>query len=241
MTSLRLARLSGLCAIALAATACGGSGDTSTDVALPTDAVVVLEASAEAMGQVKTVRFTVEASGSPIYVDPADTLALESVEGRFVTDTGIDALLTVDVAGAFTTQLGAVAIGDEIFLTNPLTGKFELLPDDFGFDPGSFFDPVGGWQPLLELMDDPVFVGEEDRDGNRYHLRGTATEASIEAITAGLVEEQEVEVDLWIDPVTAQVMALEMTTDENGELTSWVVEMQKYDAPIEIERPDTDE
>ncbi len=192
------------------------------------------------MGQVETVRFSVEASGASIHVDSAGTLALESLEGRFVTGTGIDALLTVDVAGAFTTQIGAVAIGDEIFLTNPLTGKFELLPADFGFDPGSFFDPVNGWRPLLETLGDPVFVGEEDRDGVRYLVRGAAPAASIESITAGLVSDQEVEVEVWIDPYSAHVTALEMTTENNGEPTSWVVEMHEYDAPIEIERPDTD-
>ncbi|MCP5024970.1 MAG: LppX_LprAFG lipoprotein [Actinomycetia bacterium] len=240
MTRLRPALLIAGCTLTLVAAGCGGSDDISTD-SLPPDPVVVLDTAAETMGQVETVRFSVEASGAPIHVDPAGTLALESVEGRFVSGTGIDALLTVDVAGAFTTQLGAVAIGDEIFLTNPLTGKFELLPADFGFDPGSFFDPVGGWQPLLETLRDPVFVGEEDRNGTRYHVSGTAPAASIESITAGLAPDQEVEVELWIDPLTAHVTALEMTTESDGELTSWVVEMQEYDAPIEIERPDTDE
>ncbi|MCP3853352.1 MAG: LppX_LprAFG lipoprotein [Actinomycetia bacterium] len=217
-------------------TACSGNDSPATD-RLPTEPAALLAASAQAMGEVETARFTVEASGTPIHVDPGDTLALESVEGRFVTGVGIDALLTVEVAGALTTQVGAVAIGDEIFLSNPLTGEFELLPPDFGFDPASFFDPVDGWRPLLEALGDAEYRGNYDRGGDRYRLRGTAPADRIETLTAGLASGQDVDVELWIDPVSGLITALEMTTENGDGSTDWVVEMTDYGTPIEIERP----
>ena len=45
---------------------------------------------------------------------------------------------------------------------------------------------------------DAELIGVEEREGTRYHVRGTAPAERIDAVTAGLVR-QDVTVDLWID------------------------------------------
>ena len=105
----------------LAATACGGSDEPEGDP-LPAEVGAILAASAQAMGDVTSVRFTLARSGAPVYIDTFESLALDGVDGRFAAPASADAVLTVEVDGSLKTKLGAVAIDDEVWLSNPVTG-----------------------------------------------------------------------------------------------------------------------
>ena len=189
------------------------------------------------MGDVTSVRFGLEPSGAPIFIDSADAIALDSLVGRFNVPGSADAVVRVEVGGALNTELGAVAVDDDVWLSNPITGEMEPLPPGIDLDPSSFFDPVGGWRPLLENLTDVELIGLEDRDGGRYHLRGTAPAEQVEVITAGLVSDLDVQMDLWVDPVTALVTDLEFTADVGDGDTHWVLELSDYGETFDIEPP----
>ena len=131
----------GLAGLGLAG--CGGSDEPEGDP-LPAEAAAILAASAQAMGDVTSVRFTLNRSGAPVYIDTFESLALDSVDGRFAAPASADAVLTVEVDGSLKTKLGAVAIDDTVWLSNPVTGIFEPLPAGYDIDPSSFFDPAAG-------------------------------------------------------------------------------------------------
>jgi lipoprotein LprG len=218
---------------------CGGSDEPEGDP-LPAEAAAILAASAQAMGDVTSVRFTLNRAGAPVYIDTFESLALESVDGRFTAPAAADAVLTVEVDGSLKTKLGAIAIDDTVWLSNPVTGVFEPLPTGYELDPSSFFDPQLGWRPLLAGLQDAEFVGEEDRDGQRYHVRGVAPAAQMEIISAGLVRDQDVAIDFWIHPVTGLVTAAEFTTTFDGADTDWVLELRDYGDTFEIDPPQVD-
>ena len=148
---------------------CGGSDEPEGDP-LPAESTAILTASALAMGDVTSVRFTLTRSGAAVFIDTFESLALDSVDGQFAAPASAKALLTVEVDGEHKTQLGAIAIDDEVWLSNPVTGVFEPLPDGYDLDPSTFFDPHGGWRPLLGRTQDPALVGDVDRDGQRYQI-----------------------------------------------------------------------
>ena len=50
-------------------------------------------------------------------------------------------MLTVTVDGSLKTELGAVAIGGEVWLSNPVTGKFEALDTGYDIDPARSSTP----------------------------------------------------------------------------------------------------
>jgi lipoprotein LprG len=227
----------GLAGLGLAG--CGGSDEPEGDP-LPAESAAILDASAQAMGDVTSVRFTLTRSGAPVYIDTFESLALESADGRFAAPGSSDAVLTVEVDGSLKTKLGAVAIDDTVWLSNPVTGVFEPLPAGYDLDPSSFFDPELGWRPLLAGLQDAEFVGEEDRDGQRYHVRGVAPAAQMEIISAGLVRDQDVVIDFWIHPVTGLVTAAEFTTTFGGADTNWELELRDYGESFEIEPPQVD-
>lgn len=228
--------LSGLMVLSLLVS-CGGGEDLGGEK-MATDADVLQAATAEAMGAVTSVRFELDRTGAPVFIDQVESISLDTLEGRFQSPGSADAILKVTVNGSLGTKLGAVAIGDEVWLSNPVTGKFETLPPGFDLDPSLFFDPKDGWQPLIEGLRDVEFVAEEDREGTTYHLTATALAENMEAITAGLVRGQDVDLDLWIQPVTGDVRAIEFSTEFDGAVSEWVLELREYGEEFEIVPPE---
>ncbi|MGA9275986.1 LppX_LprAFG lipoprotein [Ilumatobacter sp.] len=226
---------------AVALAACGGSSssDEPTEPTIPTDPETIVATSATAMGDTESVRFELERSGAPVYIDQVEQLALNSVVGQFEVPGSAQAVLEVEVGGNLVSELGAVALDDEIWLSNPITGVYEPLPTGIDVDPSMFFDPENGWKPLMEDLTDVEFIGVEERDGvDRYRISATAPADRVEVITAGLVTDQDVEIDFWIQPVTGHVRTAEFTTTVDGEDVEWSLELSDYGEDFDIKPPE---
>lgn len=219
--------------------ACGGGAEPEGDP-LPADATTILDASSTAMSKVTSVRFDLRRSGADVYIDQFESLALDRIKGRFSAPGSADAVLSVTVDGSLKTELGAVALGGQVWLSNPVTGKFEVLDTGYDIDPATFFDPQRGWGPLMHTLTDVVLVGVEDRGGKRYHVRGVGPAAQMEIITAGLVVDQDVTIDFWLKRDTALVTAAEFSTVFEGKTTDWVIGLRDYGGDFEIKAPDLD-
>lgn len=218
----------------------GGAGEQGDDGAVADPNAVageVVASSATAMGAVTSVEFSLRRDGAPIYIDEFERIALDSLRGQFTVPTQAQAELSVTVNGNLATRLGAVAIDEEVWISNPVTGDFETLPVGYDIDPSRFFDPEGGWQPLLANLQDVSIVGIDDRGGERYHVRGTAPAAEVSNITVGLVRDQDVAVDLWIHPGTFLVTAASFDTTIDGEASNWALELGRYGDEFVIEPP----
>ena len=112
------------------------------------------------------------------------------------------------------------------------------------FDPATLFDPDIGWRPMLATgLSDVDWVGPESTDaGDRYHLRGTADPERLEVITAGLVRNQTVVIDLWFDTTGGQVREVEFSTVNEGETSTWTLTFSGYGEPVDVQPPpDTSE
>jgi len=110
--------------VAVLTAACAGE-DLGGEKLEP-DAAVLGPASAQAMGAVTSVAFTVERTGAPVYIDAARSISLDRIDGRFSAPRSADAILGVTVNGSLGTKLGAVAIDDEVWMSNPVTGVLRL-------------------------------------------------------------------------------------------------------------------
>ena len=220
--------------IVLAVTACSNEAE-------PTDPDAVIAHSIKRMGEVESVSFFLERSGMAVYIDNAGLLEFSSAEGRFAAPESTDALLTVRALG-IPTQVGAVQIGAETWMTNPITGSWEDAPADFTFDVAALFDPTSGWSSLLAGGFSNVhFLAEEQLDGELLaHFRVTAPADRIEQVTAGMVRGQAVDGDLWIDSPTGEIRELSFNTDMPDGVTTWRLRMTEYGAEIEIDAPDLD-
>lgn len=219
------------------ATRSGSDGDDGAVADPDTDPLAVRAAAAEAMAAVTSVQFTLGLTGEPIFVDGFESIALEGLTGQFAAPGKAQATLDVEVDGGLRTRIGAIAIDDEIWISNPVTGNFETLPASYDIDPARFFDPEGGWYPLIAGLQDVELVGVERRGGERWHVRGVAPAADVRNVTAGLVRDQSLPVDLWIHPQSSLVTAVELTTELDGGETHWVLELERYGDEFTIEAP----
>lgn len=218
------------------------AGDAQTEdslaafdgVWLDPDPASLLETAAETMAKVESVRFELDRDGAPVFLDPARALALDHATGRIRVPDAADALLKVVVNGDLNTELGAVAVGEEIWLSNPITGELEPLPAGMDLDPRSFFDPAGAWAPMLVGLTDAELV---DDDNDRYHLIAVASGPHLAAVTAGLIGDDDTPIDIWLHPVTGHVTRLEFETQTGTGAASWSVELRDYDAEFEISPP----
>ena len=221
----------------------GGSADDGIDlddgVAADPDAdpAIVAADAAAAMGEVISVEFRLERDGAPVFIDQFESLALDGLIGQFTVPGRAQAQLRITVDGDLATEIGAVAVGEEIWISNPVTGDFETLPDGIDIDPSQFFDPDDGWRPLLSNLRDVELVGIDDRGGDRYHLRGIAPASEVENITVSLVEDQDITVDLWIHPGRSLVTHVEFETDLGNGTSQWSLEMDRYGASFTIVPP----
>ena len=197
----------------------------------------IVAAAAEAMGEVRSVEFGLDREGAPVHIDQFGRIALDALRGQFTVPTRAQAELTVTVEGNLSTRLGAVAIEEEVWISNPVTGDFETLPDGYDIDPSRFFDPENGWRPLLANLQQVELVGIDDRNGDRYHLRGIAPAAEVRNITVGLVRDQDVPVDLWIHPTTSLVTNAEFETVIDGGESDWRLSLSRYGESFTIEPP----
>jgi lipoprotein LprG len=230
--------LGGVACSLVAFSGCGGGSSGPSGPTLAADAQTIVDASAAAMGEVQSVEFEVERSGAPISIDSFGSIVLERIVGQFSVPNSAQAVIDVRIDDSVNTQLAAIAIDDEVWLSNPITGNYETLPEGYDIDPSRFFDPENGWRPLLANLTDVELIGIEDRDGDAYHVRGTAPAAQIEVITAGLVDDQDVTIDFWLDPVTGLVRAAEFDTMIDDATVSWALELRDYGESFDIAPPE---
>ncbi len=229
-------------AMAIFAAGCGGGSDDTTTETIGSDITAILDAAATSMGEVDTVRFTIERAGAPVFIDLGDELGdlleFKSADGFFAGPSSAEALVTVSVSG-FNTRVGAVAIDGQIWLSF-VTGTWQPAPPSYTFDPASLFDPHQGFRQLfIDGLTGVTLVGTEDRDGTpAYHIRGNAGEKRVEAITAGLVRNQGVVLDAWIDQGTGRLVDAFFTTNVTGGTAEWTMTFREYGAEVTVDPPD---
>lgn len=217
----------------------GTALDADGAVADPSaDPIEIVQSSAEAMRAVASVEFELERTGAPVFIDQFESIALNELHGQFTVPNKAQAELTVEINDNLTTRLGAVAIDQEVWISNPVTGDFETLPAGYDIDPSKFFDPENGWRPLLIELGDVELVGVEDRGGDRYHVRGVAPAEQVREITVGLVRNQDVPIDLWIHPSSWLVTAAELTTVIDGADSNWALSLDSYGEQFTINPPE---
>ncbi len=225
-----------LLSLMLVVAACSSATPTTT---LPPQPEPVLEAAATAMGSIDFVRFKIERGGAPVYIDSLQTLNFSLAEGQYASPSAANAVITLAV-GSLNAQIGAIAIDGQTWLTNPITGDWEVAPSGYAFDPSTLFDPELGWRPLLATgLTEVEWIGEETKNSEaRYHIRAAANEDRVALILAGLINKQAVDLDMWIDPETGYVREAEMSTVFEGQTSDWYIEFTDFGVAVDISPPD---
>lgn len=222
------------CALLIGLIACGGSKGGSA-----LDTKTILESTAKRLDAVKSVRFDVAIDGAA-YIDTARTTQLRSANGDIVPPDQMQTKLKAAVA-TLNLDLSLVAIGNDRYMTDPLTGRWGPAQPGFDYSPTVLFDKQQGLGSVLGKLRDVEQVGTEKVGGaDAYHLRGKADRATIEPLTSGAIDGDPIAVDFWVAQGSFNLLKLVLTepqTPDKPKPTVWTLTFDKYDQPVTIARP----
>ena len=225
----------GLLLVLLAGACSSGSGGDDDAESLDIDGVRSL--AADAMSDVDTVLFTIELEGADVFIDDDELIGFRMAEGRFAAPSSADAVVAVNALG-LSTEVGAIAIDGEVWITNPLTGDWEPAPEAFTFDPALLFDPEVGFSTLLAdgLTNAELATPEPDAD-QRYHIIADVDPVRVAALTGGLVDDVD-NVDLWVDAQSGLLTEVTFDVGIDAGGTSWRLLLTDYGSPVSVTEPD---
>ena len=189
--------LLGTALIALILVGCAHSPQPDpTAVPLPTptpiDVAALLTRSGEATGALNTFRFQLEHNrdgGTPL----TDTLTVTEADGRVVSPDSVS-IEFAGTLGNFAVRSSLITLGDDSYMTNPLTGVWEQVAREVS--PLGFFDPQRGIGSMMTEVQSPVLVSKSEAD---YEIEGALPVEALEPLLGGLVEGTTVNVRLTID------------------------------------------
>lgn len=207
----------------------------------PTPEEIVTQA-ATRLSDTAGFHFAIELSGAPAFVDPPDNLlAFRRAEGDFAAPDRAQAVVRV-IAPGLVTEVSVISVGDVQWQTNVLTGAWEALPPNFGFNPAVLFDEAVGLPLILqEDVSELTFVDteslEDGPNGRFYHLTGRVAGERLFTMSSGLIGPATSDLDLWVTPETFELVRVTLTEPDVGEPSVWQVDFSQYDEAAPIEPP----
>ncbi len=192
-------------------------------------------------------QFTIERDGAPAFLDPGETLSFRRARGAFVAPDR--ALATVRVIGpGIITDVDVISVAEIQWQTNVVTGDWEVLPPNWGFNPAVLFDDDIGIQAVLLADLSQVALAESENlaesdgpDELLYSVTAVATGENIYQMSGYLIGPAEVKIQLWIRPETFELVRIVVRepepASEEGE-SLWQVDISHYDELIDIQPPE---
>ena len=217
-----------LLVLALLAAGCGGGGN------LP-PARSLLDRSAKAMGDVSTVRFTIDIDG---IVAPLTIRTVRGVLTRAGNATG-----TVSIAlGNDLEEEDFVLVGKALYLRGA-TGPYQLAPESFTgrvYDPSVLLTPDHGLPAELSGAQDARTQGTERVNGvSTYRVSATLAPDLLNGLTLLENPQKRLPATLWISQDDGRLEKAEVTfrTHLVSEDTRLTLTLTDFDKPVDIKPP----
>ncbi|MFQ5875346.1 MAG: LppX_LprAFG lipoprotein [Dehalococcoidia bacterium] len=178
---------------------------------------------------------THQGGGTPI----AMGLEMEVAEGDVVFPDRMAATIQARTSGLFL-EVSAISIGDNTYLTNPFTRRYEDLSDVI--TPGGFFDPAEGVGSVIREAKNVSVLAEESLEGvSVFHLSGEVQSEELKPISGSAVEGHTLKAELWVGTEDFLVHKLTLkgriTQDETEDITRTIL-ISAFDEPVTIEAPE---
>ncbi|MBK8987979.1 MAG: LppX_LprAFG lipoprotein [Chloroflexi bacterium] len=226
--------------VGLVASACQEPPPSPTPTPTPQD--IIQQAVARLTGTAG-FHFNVALSGAPAYLDPTGSIAFRTAVGDFAAPDKAQAAVRAAAFGLIT-DINVISIGPDQWQTNLLSGKWEQLPPNWGFNPGALFDSEGLPTILTAVLTNAAFTGREKLEGGPdqelYVITGQVDGERLAAISGGLIGPQAVNVTLWIAPDSYEIIRIVVTEPEPGSEAGssvWQLDFSNYDQELAIEPP----
>ena len=235
--SLRLAVVALAACLSPVALACGGPEPlptpTPTSTPVPLTADEVLSRSGTVMGDLKSFEFDLTHEVGASAFLPG--VSVERATGQLVIPNKL-IVEFIGLFGDFPIRVKLIAIDDANYLTNPITGSWEVV--EATLSPVAFFKPDEGIITVMSSIAEAKFQGSQD---DVYRIVGRMPASALSALMGATVEDGLVDVDLEIQAdslLLTKVRFAGQVTPSDDPSTVRVVTLSKFDEPLAIEAPE---
>ena len=209
-------------------------------------AAEALRQSAERMETLQGFQFSISRSGAPAFLDSEGMLSLSKMEGNFVAPDKVQATVRVITPG-LVIAIDVISIGATQWQTNPITGQWEQLPPDWGFNPSSLLEAKAGLPAILiaDLTDLSLSADAEleEMPGKKLLLiSGRLDGKNLYELSNWLIGPDVMQAQIWVDPQTLDLqraLLSEHAGDPQNERT-WQIDFWNFNQLIDILPPDMD-
>ncbi len=221
----------------LALVGCGGSkSQSATPSPTPISAQAILTAASNRFDQVNSLHFVLTVDGT-VALDNAGTIKLHGASGDLLRPNSAQAKADVTFLGA-TISISLISVDNQQYMTNPITGSWEKAPSDLGYAPAVLFDKNQGISNIIQTLQNPKIVGSESISGkDTYHVTASVKKEDAQAIAGGALNGVSLDVDLWIDKQSSDLVKLTLRDTGGNSATTWTLLLTKQNEPVTITKP----
>ena len=208
---------------------------------LPPEEIVTR--AADRMRELGGFHFLIERSGAPTLLDPEQAIAFRRAEGDFVAPDKAQATVRI-IGPGLVAEVDIISIGEIQWETNLLTGAWQELPPNWGFNPALLFDKAIGIQAImdsdLQAIELVGFDELEEIPGLAfYRLEGEVRGEKLYTLSFGMMGPDSMTVQLWIKPETFELYRMLITDPkpDADEPSIWQMDFWDFDQSLEIHPP----
>lgn len=203
-----------------------------------------LSLSFETMKSLDGFSFLIIPDGEDTFVDQQNTIILSQADGDYLVPDKVSATIKIVFSG-IVAEVSVISIGENTWETNVLTGGWQKSSASYAFQPLSLLHPETGIIAVIaedtsELEMNEGATIEELPGVDLLHLRGTLEGARINQLSADLIDDEILGVELWITPESYELHRLVITDPANsaeGVDTTWQIDFWNFGAIADIQPP----
>ena len=224
-------------------TACGSSpaveltptaAPAPTPTPTPVNVEALIQRSGEAMAGLKTFRFFLShpSGGTPLDLLPG--LAIQEVEGAVINPDGLEARFA-GALGALYVESNLISVADKSYLTNPLNGKWEAIPQEIS--PLAFFNPRDGIASMMTQVREVTLISDS---ADEYRVTGLIPAEALAPLLGTTLSGVSASVELTIDRKSHHLREARFegrVTSGEPDGTIRVITLSGFDKPLTIEPP----
>ncbi len=206
---------------------------TATPTPEPLQPDEVLQIATEALESAGSLWFVLDHENG--FTEALGGLELQHIEGA-INETAMSITAEANL-GRIYIEVDAILMGRDTWLTNPLTGIWELLPQDE--NPVGFLQPIAAVRDVLASFTEPEFM-ETHQPGEDYRVKSPLLSDGLRSllgeIKAGSIGIGEV----VIDHRTFQMKSARITgamQNRDTDQTVRIIELSRYGETFIIEPP----
>ena len=202
----------------------------------------IISQSADRMLSLSGFDLLFDRSGAPAYLDYEETLSLSKMEGHYDSPDRVQAIVRV-IAPGFVIDIDVISVGRSQWQTNVITGEWEQIPEDWGFNPSMLFDPQVGLQAILTTDLTEMEIGQEELEEMPgkilYAITGRLGGDNIYELSNWLIGPDAMDVKVYIDPESYDLHRTKITEHRGDEDLEriWTIDFWNFDTIEGIEPP----